>query len=138
MPLTSQRELCDMCNLLSGPRLWCRVLACVLWALLASSASAAHYLDAPIPDLARILPPPPANDSAQTRHELDELLQLQHDRTAKDVEYARANIPIGIEQFAAALGEEAAIRKVLPASAKALFDATRSDEKELLDAAKKH
>jgi acid phosphatase (class A) len=107
-------------------------------ALLASSASAAHYLDAPIPDLGRILPPPPANDSSQTRRELDELLQLQHDRTAKDVEYARANVPIGIEQFAAALGDETEVKKALPLSVKTLFDATRSDEKILLDAAKKH
>jgi len=138
MPLASHRELLDMCDMLSSPRSWCQVLACALLALLASSASAAHYLDAPIPDLGRILPPPPANDSAQTRRELDELLQLQHDRTAKDVEYARANIPIGIEQFAGALGDAAEVKKALPLSVKALFDATRSDEKKLLDAAKKH
>ena len=127
-----------MRNVLSGPTWWFQAPAFVLSALLASSASAAIYLDNTTPDLARILPPPPANDSAQTRRELDELLQLQHDRSAKDVEYARANIPIGVEQFAAALGDEAAVRKALPTSVKALFEAARKDEKKLLDAAKMH
>jgi acid phosphatase (class A) len=127
-----------MRNAPSSPRRWSWALAFVLWALLVSSASAASYLDDTTPDLARLLPPPPANDSAQTRRELDELLQLQHDRTPKDVEYARANISIGIEQFASVLGDEAEIRKSLPASVKSLFEATRKDENTLLSAAKRH
>ncbi len=90
------------------------------------------------PDLVRLLPPPPADDSPETRRELDELLQMQRDRTARDVEYARANIPIGVEQFAAALGDEAEIRKSLPKSVKSLFDTARDDEKKLLNAAKRY
>ncbi len=126
-----------MRNVLQSPG-WFRVLALVVVALLASPARAANYLDDTTPDLARIVPPPPANDSAQTRRELDELLQLQHDRTPKDVEYARANIPIGLQQFAAVLGHEAEMTKSMPASVKSLFEAVRKDESALLSAAKKH
>jgi acid phosphatase (class A) len=110
----------------------------VIVALLATPASAAKYLDATTPDLVRLLPPPPANDSPQTRSELDEVLQLQRERTPQDVEYARANIEIGVPQFAGALGDEAGLKQALPATVKALFDQARADEKKLLDAAKMH
>jgi acid phosphatase (class A) len=110
------------------------LVACFLGA----AAQAGIYLEDDEPQLIRLVPPPPANDSPETRRELDELLQLQRDRTPKDVEYARANVPIGIEQFAGVLGDEAEIRKGMPASVKALFQATRDDEKKLLDAAKKY
>jgi acid phosphatase (class A) len=115
-----------------------RTLLLVIAALLAMPASAAKYLDVTPPDLVRLLPSPPANDSPQTRSELDELLQLQRERTPRDVDYARANIEIGVQQFAGALGDEAGLKKALPASVKSLFDAARADEKKLLDAAKMH
>ncbi len=114
------------------------VLAFLFALFLAGSASAGVYLEDKTPDLVRILPPPPADDSPETRRELDELLQMQRDRTPRDVAYARANIPIGIEQFAAVLGDEAEVRKSLPKSVKSLFDTARADEKKLLDAAKRH
>jgi len=117
-------------------------LICVLTFLsllfLSGTASAGVYLEDKTPDLVRILPPPPADDSPETRRELDELLQMQRDRTPRDVEYARANIQIGVLRFAAALGDEARPNKALPASVKSLFDAARADEKKLLDAAKRH
>ena len=117
---------------------WLRMLLLVIAALLAVPASAAKYLDATTPDLVRLLPPPPANDSRQTRSEIDELLQLQRERTPQAVGYARANIEIGVLQFAGALGDEAGLKKALPVSVKSLFDAARADEKKLLDAAKMH
>jgi len=98
-----------------------RTLLLVIAALLAMPASAAKYLDVTPPDLVRLLPSPPANDSPQ-----------------RDVDYARANIEIGVQQFAGALGDEAGLKKALPASVKSLFDAARADEKKLLDAAKMH
>jgi acid phosphatase (class A) len=121
----------------SCPRLL-RVFLLLAAALLGAAAGAANYLEGDEPDLARLLPPPPANDSAQTRRELDELLQLQRDRSPKDVEYARANIAIGIEQFAGALGDVAEVTKGLPPSVKSLFEAVRADERAVLDGAKKH
>ena len=105
------------------------VLAFLFALFLAGSASAGVYLEDKTPDLVRILPPPPEDDSPETRHELDELLQMQRDRSPRDVEYARANIPIGVEQFAAALGDEAEVRKSLPKSVKSLFDTARADER---------
>ncbi|HEY7379273.1 MAG TPA: phosphatase PAP2 family protein [Steroidobacteraceae bacterium] len=105
---------------------------------LSPSANAGIYLEGDEPPLARFVPPPPANDSPETRREIDELLQLQRERTPKEVEYARANVAIGIEQFAGVLGNEAEAKKGLPDSVRALFQATRDDEKKLLDAAKKH
>jgi acid phosphatase (class A) len=114
------------------------ILTLLFSLLLSGSASAGVYLEDKTPDLVRILPPPPANDSPETRRELDELLQMQHDRTPRDVEYARANIQIGVLRFAAALGDEARLNKALPASVKSLFDAARADSKKLVDAAKRH
>lgn len=126
-----------MRKVLSRPG-WPRVLLLVIAASIAAPASAAKYLDTTTPAIERLVPPPPANDSAQTRSELDEVLQLQRDRTAQDVEYARANMEIGVRQFAGALGDEAGLKQALPASVKALFDQARADEKKLLDAAKMH
>lgn len=126
-----------MRKVLSRPG-WPRLLLLVLAASIATPASAAKYLDATTPAIERLVPPPPADDSAETRSELDELLQLQRDRTPQDVAYARANIEIGVLQFARALGDEAGLKRALPASVKSLFDQARADEKKLLDAAKRH
>ncbi|HZF26805.1 MAG TPA: phosphatase PAP2 family protein [Steroidobacteraceae bacterium] len=126
-----------MRNVLSIPG-WFRVLVLMVAVALGATANAANYLDDTTPELWRIVPPPPPNESAQTRHELDEMLRLQRDRTPKDVDYARANIPIGIQQFAAVLGDESEVKKGMPASVKSLFEAARDDEKKLLDAAKRH
>jgi acid phosphatase (class A) len=55
-------------------------------------------------DLRRILPPPPANDSAETRAELDELLRIQAQRTPQQAARARADARVSWQQFAEALG----------------------------------
>jgi len=52
----------------------------------------------------RIFAPPPARDSAQARQEFAELLELQHHRSAADVEAARADRKTEVGRFFGALG----------------------------------
>jgi acid phosphatase (class A) len=63
-----------------------------------------QYVDASLLDLMRLLPPPPANDSAATRAELDEMLRIQKKRSAVQVSRAQADANVTINRFAEALG----------------------------------
>jgi len=71
---------------------------------------------------------PPAPDSATTRHELDELLQLQASRTPAEVAAARADRKTEVTRFADALGlapEKMAELKALQRFAEAIEDEIR-------------
>jgi acid phosphatase (class A) len=91
---------------------WIRVMVVVLLATAAGALPLLGLFDHPaylsdnVDSLVSILPPPPADDSAQTRAEIDELRTLQTHRTPEIIAFARANQKKDIEQFAAALGLE--------------------------------
>ncbi|HEY1283195.1 MAG TPA: phosphatase PAP2 family protein [Steroidobacteraceae bacterium] len=63
-----------------------------------------QYVDASLLDLVRLLPPPPANDSAETRAELDAMLKIQKKRTDVQVSRAQADDDVTVNRFADALG----------------------------------
>src|SRR5262245_54760511 len=65
------------------------------------------YLDGDTTAFAAMFAPPPARDSAITRRELDELLELQKARTPAQVEAARADRKTEIARFLPALGLDA-------------------------------
>ena len=77
-------------------------------ALLSGVCSAAkpHYLPPASLNLEAVLPAPPANDSAQTKAELAELLQLQQTRTPEMVASAQADADRSPFRFADVLGPE--------------------------------
>jgi acid phosphatase (class A) len=58
--------------------------------------------------------PPPAPDSAETRHELDDLLKLQRSRSDAEVAAARADRKTELHQFYAALGLDVENPPALP------------------------
>jgi acid phosphatase (class A) len=55
-------------------------------------------------DLTKLLPPPPAQDSEQTKKEIKEILDFQKNRTAKMVECAVADQDVDVFRFADVLG----------------------------------
>lgn len=83
------------------------VAAFALFAAFATAVAAdvKPYVDAGSVDLLRILPPPPANDSAQTLAELGEILTIQIARTPAMAERARADSEESIWRFADVLGD---------------------------------
>jgi acid phosphatase (class A) len=76
-------------------------------ASLAHAAADTHsgYVDTKALDLVRILPPPPADDSAETRAELDLMLKIQESRSAAEAARAKADAEVSIYRFADALGD---------------------------------
>lgn len=62
------------------------------------------YLDGVTTEFVAIFPEPPAPDSAVTRRELDELIDLQRTRTESEVAAARRDRKTDIERFYVALG----------------------------------
>jgi acid phosphatase (class A) len=88
-----------------------RVLAGVAAALLLAAVAAwwsrepaLSYLDGQTAEFVSQFAPPPPAVSAQTRAELDELLELQRRRTAADIEAARADRKTEASRFYGALG----------------------------------
>jgi acid phosphatase (class A) len=63
-----------------------------------------RFLTTPPDEFVGLFAEPPAASSAQTRSELDELLQIQQQRTLLDIERARADRKTDVWQFAEALG----------------------------------
>jgi acid phosphatase (class A) len=63
-----------------------------------------NYLDGRTAEFVEQFAAPPAVDSAQTRRELDELLELQRRRTPAEVAAARADRKTEVSRFYAALG----------------------------------
>jgi hypothetical protein len=72
------------------------------------------YLDGATAEFVAIFPEPPEPDSAVTRRELDELLDLQWARTETDVEDARNDRKTEIQRFYGALGFPAGAEPKLP------------------------
>ena len=63
-----------------------------------------QYIDASTLNLVRLLPPPPANDSAETRAEIKQMLKLQKTRTKAQIARAQADADVNLARFADALG----------------------------------
>jgi acid phosphatase (class A) len=88
------------------------LLALLSSALIASCASAPErvlnvaspYFDAKTLDLSRILPPPPTNDSAITRSEIELMLKIQQERTPDEAALARGDASYSVFRFGDALG----------------------------------
>ncbi len=87
-------------------------------------------------DLTQFLPPPPANDSAATREELDELLKWQSERTPDQVAFAKADANIAVFRFADVLGPMFT-ETSLPMTARFFRDATINVET-LINSAKSY
>lgn len=85
-------------------------------------------------DLLTILPPPPANDSAQTKAEIGEVLTLQVTRTPEMVARAQADAEENVWRFADVLGPDFNKDK-LPKLA-AFFDRVVETEGAVVDPAK--
>lgn len=73
-----------------------------------------HYLPDDTARFVALFPAPPARDSAETRRELDILLELQRTRTDAQVEAAQADRKKDISRFFTALGLDPANPPPLP------------------------
>jgi acid phosphatase (class A) len=97
----------------------------------------ASYLRDPPDALVALLPPPTADDSPQTRAELNALLALQAQRTPTSIAFARANQRKDIDQFASALGLE--MKRIDELSGfRALFNGVEADTARYVRVAKLH
>lgn len=85
-------------------------------------------------DITQILPPPPANDSTQTKNELAEVLTLQVTRTPEQVARAQADAEENVWRFADVMGP-AFTKDALPKTA-AFFDRVVATEGAITDPAK--
>ncbi|MCQ8874473.1 phosphatase PAP2 family protein [Mesorhizobium sp. LMG17149] len=85
-------------------------------------------------DLTMILPPPPANDSAQTKAELGEVLTLQVTRTPEMVASAAADAEENVWRFADVMGPKFN-KETLPKFS-AFFDRVVATEGAVVDPAK--
>ena len=85
-----------------------------------------RYLPRDTSTFSALLPAPPAADSAETRRELGELLELQSRRSARDVEAAQADKNKDVSRFYAALGFDPRQAPRLP-KLRSLTDGVESD-----------
>jgi acid phosphatase (class A) len=85
----------------------------------------ATYLDVHQVDLSKLLPPPPAAESARGQVDMATVLEVQRTRTTEQVERARADVKKSVFRFADVLGP-AFNQANLPKTA-ALFDAANHD-----------
>ena len=100
----------------------------------AAGAAPLRYVDDSAVDVARLLPPPPSAESAETRAELELLLRVQETRTPSQVERARADNKIELASFTPALGPWATAAN-LPLTDRLLEEAI-TDAKHFSDRAK--
>lgn len=108
--------------------------AIALTATMALGAEGRPYITAADLDLTRILPPPPADDSAQTRAELAEVLRWQVTRSQAQAERAAADAVENVWRFAEVMGP--AFRpEALPVFS-AFFDRVVATEGAVVDPAK--
>ena len=100
-----------------------------------SAAVGGNFISTEQVDLVKLLAPPSANDSAQTKAELDELLDIQRRRTPQAEEAAVADADVSIFRFADILGP-----KFTPANlpvAVRFFERLQQDEKDIVSSSKK-
>jgi acid phosphatase (class A) len=103
--------------------------AVLLVAAFATTARAADTFIQPDDiDIKSILMPPPANDSDQTRREIEQMLQLQATRTAADVTRIKAEVKLSPFIFSEVLGSWFNPDD-LPATAKFLAHVLRTSNK---------
>jgi acid phosphatase (class A) len=107
---------------------------CLMGAAMARAEEAKPFADNREIDLLVILPPPPANDSAQTKAELGEILTLQVTRTPEMVARAAADATENVWRFADVMGPSFTKEK-LPKFA-AFFDRVTETEGAVVDPAK--
>ncbi len=108
MRMPKRRGSTAFASLLFG---WLAIAAILPAPITASAATAvftapdtAHCVSSATLDLARILPPPPAEGSPEERADLDALLRIQATRTPAQIEQAREDAKISLFRFADALG----------------------------------
>ncbi|MCT2580360.1 hypothetical protein P3C33_24360 [Mesorhizobium sp. P16.1] len=113
-------------------------LAAVVLLLVASSAVRAEdaqpFVTNKDIDLTMILPPPPANDSAETKAELGEVLTLQVTRTPEMEKRAIADAEEDVWRFADVMGPKFS-KETLPKFS-AFFDRVVATEGAVVDPAK--
>jgi acid phosphatase (class A) len=85
-----------------------------------------QFLPADTSRFADSFPPPPADESEQTRRELEELLSMQRSRDAADVAAARADRRKDVDRFYGALGFDQGNPPHLPAL-RSLMEAVEDD-----------
>jgi acid phosphatase (class A) len=101
---------------------------------LACADDAKPFVTAKDIDLTQILPPPPANDSAETKAELAEVLRLQVTRTPEMEEQAKADVEEDVWRFANVMGPKFT-KEALPKLA-LFFDRVAATEGAVVDPAK--
>jgi acid phosphatase (class A) len=107
---------------------------CLLSSSIAAAEEAKPFADNKEIDLLVILPPPPANDSAQTKAELAEILTFQVTRTPEMTARAAADATENVWRFADVMGPNFTKEK-LPKFA-AFFDRVTETEGAVVDPAK--
>lgn len=90
------------------------------------AARSGHYIDATVFEIPRLLSPPPANDSAETRAELDEMLRIQASRSSEAAERSVQDAGVSVFRFADVIGPQFTEQK-LPV-VKAFFARLLEDE----------
>lgn len=97
----------------------------------------AHCVDSSALDLRRILAPPPRAGSRRNRAELDQLLRIQAQRTARDADLARRDAVRNVFRFAEALGSAPDLDAARLPRTLALFRHIETDEGAVLGPAKR-
>jgi acid phosphatase (class A) len=124
---------------LSGAPLSLAACAAVQHPIATQRAGAASaYFDTSELDLTRLLPPAPANDSAETRADLEQMLKVQQTRSAAQSERARADVAATIYRLSDALGNPAGFNaRSLPLT-DAMFRKVLASELAVVGVAKKY
>lgn len=111
------------------------VVALMMAPLVSQAADATPYADANEINLLTLLPPPPSNDSAQTKMELAEILSIQVTRTKAMEERAVADAAEDVWRFADVIDDPKFTKEKLPTFA-AFFDRVVETEGAVVDPAK--
>lgn len=106
----------------------------VLFTAVPAFADGGNYITHEQLDLLELLAPPPANDSATTRAEIEELLVIQRNNTPEALAAAQADVEENVFRFANVLGPDFTPEK-LPL-ARAFFARVAEDEGYIVDPAK--
>lgn len=102
------------------------------------SGAAPTYFDTDALDLSKLLPPPPANESSQTRAELNEMLAIQHNRSPAQTARATADAEATIYRLGDALNDPPAFTKDRLPLTHALFRRVLASETAVVGTAKKY